>query len=348
MSKIALLGDTHFGCRNGNSRFHSFFDKVYCDFFFPELEKLGIKKIIQLGDLWDTRKSIQIESIYEARRYFFDRLVGYDIEMITLLGNHDIVFRNTVDVNSSSVLLEGYKNNVNIIDKPTTLLIDGSEFLFVPWLCKDNKEEIENEILKSTSDYLVGHFELHGFQMFKGQPAHGGYELNNLDKFKTVFSGHFHHRSRKGNILYTGTLYEMTWQDYNDPKGFHILDTVTGKLEFVKNPYVIHQTIEYDDRVEELNNLEIYRNCFIKIFEKNKIDQYKFELFLDSLNNVGVYDIKVIDQEFINLTSDVDIDLKCEDTLTLIYLYIDNITINNKDKLKDYIRELYTKSLLVE
>ena len=47
------------------------------------------------------------------------------------------------------------------------------------------------------------------------------------ERFEKVISGHFHKKSDDGHIYYCGTQYEMTWSDYNCPKGFHIFDTQT-------------------------------------------------------------------------------------------------------------------------
>ena len=34
--------------------------------------------------------------------------------------------------------------------------------------------------------------------------------------FKQVFSGHYHHKSSRGNITYLGNPYQMFWNDYKD------------------------------------------------------------------------------------------------------------------------------------
>ena len=47
--KIALLNDTHFGCRNDSPAFIEYQNKFYNDLFFPYLQKNDIKCLIHLG-----------------------------------------------------------------------------------------------------------------------------------------------------------------------------------------------------------------------------------------------------------------------------------------------------------
>ena len=39
----------------------------------------------------------------------------------------------------------------------------------------------------------------------------------------------------------------MYWNDVDDPRGFHIFDTDTFKLEFIQNPYTMFEKVYYDD-----------------------------------------------------------------------------------------------------
>ena len=80
----------------------------------------------------------------------------------------------------------------------------------------------------------MGHLEINGFEMHKGQIAEGNYDREQFRRFDTVFSGHYHHKSDDGHIYYLGTQYEMTWSDYMCPKGFHIFDTATRELSRVE------------------------------------------------------------------------------------------------------------------
>ena len=100
--KICLLGDTHFGVRNDSKIFHSYIENFYTKVFFPTLRERNIKMIFQFGDLFDRRKYINFYTLEQSKRYFFDVLKQEDFYMYTLLGNHDIFWREKLTVNSST------------------------------------------------------------------------------------------------------------------------------------------------------------------------------------------------------------------------------------------------------
>ena len=56
--KIAIITDQHFGARKNSKLFHDYFLKFYNDIFFPTLEREGITTVIDMGDTFDIRKSI--------------------------------------------------------------------------------------------------------------------------------------------------------------------------------------------------------------------------------------------------------------------------------------------------
>ena len=62
-----------------------------------------------------------------------------------------------------------------------------------------------------------------------------------------VCTGHYHHKSTEKNINYLGSPYEMTWMDYEDPKGFHIIDTETRELTRVVNQIRMFYKLWYND-----------------------------------------------------------------------------------------------------
>lgn len=346
--KIALLGDAHIGARSDSLAFHSFFRKFY-GFFFSELKSRKIDTIIQLGDLWDRRKYINFVSLSESRKYFFDELRERDISMTTILGNHDITFKNTLEVNASSLLLQEY-DNITVIDKPTTVELGGIKIALIPWICSENYVDCFNEINNTQAEICMGHFEISGFEMYRGHIAEGGLNSDSFNRFDTVFSGHYHHRSTRGNISYLGTPYELTWQDYNDPRGFHIFDTETLTVEFIQNPFTMFVRLEYNDKHEvlDLDAIDL-TETYVKLVVVNKTDYYKYDNFINKLYTKGCHDIKIVEDmsEFQSGTVDETIDL--EDTLSILSNYVDSINTDiDKDKIKTYMKSLYIDALNCE
>ena len=174
--KICILGDTHFGARGDSLDFHKYFEKFYRDILFPYLKENNIKVIFQMGDLFDRRKFINFNSLYLARKYFFDELVANDIMMYTLIGNHDVAFKNTLEVNSPSLIIGDY-DNIKVIQDFTTLGFDNTLIDVVPWICDENEEELLKKMKSSKSDVCFGHFEIMGFEMDKGNICETGIEI---------------------------------------------------------------------------------------------------------------------------------------------------------------------------
>ena len=352
--KLCILGDTHHGMRGDSLDFHKYMEKFYSNIFFPYLIENKIDTVIQLGDLFDRRKFINFNSLYLCRKYFFDKLKENNITFCTLLGNHDVAFKNTLEVNSSQLLLNEYENIV-IYDSFSTVDYDGISIDIVPWICDDNEAEIFEQIKKSKSEICFGHFEIAGFEMDRGNICHEGIQKSDLSKYDVVLTGHFHHKSDDGQIYYVGTPGEMTWSDHDDPRGFHIFDTHTRELEFIRNPYKMFHKIYYDDvaeSIEEIRNKDcsIYAESYVKVVVVNKQNPFIFDLLVENLYKAGVSDISIV-EDFSEVLLDNDQELidQAEDTMTILSKYIDNLTLNvETDKLKTLMRELYVEALNTE
>ena len=112
MSKVAIIGHVHIGVRDDKEVFHKYFEKFFTECFFPELEKRGVKTVIQLGDLFDRRKYVNFQSLKRSKEYLFDPLRDKNMFMYVLVGNHDIALRNTLEINSPELLLRDRKSVV--------------------------------------------------------------------------------------------------------------------------------------------------------------------------------------------------------------------------------------------
>ena len=220
--KIALITDQHLDGRKGNLAFWNYFQRFYDEIFFPTLEKKGVRTIIDLGDTFDNRKSMDYNTFNRVDSNYFQRLKDYEVHMI--LGNHCTYYKNTNKINSPELLLEKYRN-IRIYSEPKEILLGGKVFLMMPWINSGNKEECLRLIANSEADIMCGHLECDGFEVTPGMKFEGGFKVSDFKNFKRVWSGHFHHKSKHGNVQYLGNPYQMFWNDYKDTRGFHIYDT---------------------------------------------------------------------------------------------------------------------------
>ena len=349
--KIALITDTHFGARSDSIPFDTFFEKFYTEKFFPELEERQIKTIIHLGDIFDRRKFINFNTYKKCREYFFDKCRDLGIDMHMIPGNHDTYFKNTNEVNSPELLLKDY-DNITIYPEVTKLSFDNRDILFTPWICSDNYKQTMEAIDETDAKVCFGHYELSGFQMYKGHANDHGMDPAVFNKFDLVCSGHFHHRSSNGNITYLGNPYEITWSDYDDPRGFHIYDTGTNELEFIQNPFNIFHKFYYNDADDDSRSsldavdYDSVIGGSVKVVVVNKSDFSAFDAFIDKLESCDLIEMKIIEDfsEFEDDAIDAD-NLNLEDTITLLDDYIDNIhTDLDRKKLKDVVKGLYVEA----
>lgn len=348
--KVAIITDQHFGARNDSIAFLDFFQKFYDNTFFPTLDENGIDTVLILGDTFDRRKYVNFYALDRAKKMFFDKLAQRDIKVHMLAGNHDTYYKNTNDVNSPDLLLREY-HNINVIDEPTTIQVDGIPICMIPWICPENYQHSIDTIKFTEADICMGHFEISGFAMYRGMESHEGLAKEAFDKFDLVFSGHYHHKSDDGHIYYLGNPYELTWQDYNDSRGFHLFDLSTRQLEFVRNPYSMFARIEYNDKEQEPVDLDALdlQQMYVKLVVVNKTDFYKFDKFIQKLYNKGCHEIKIIEDMSEFQDGEIGEEINLEDTLSVLSNYIDSIETDvDKEQVKTFMRTLYTEAVNVE
>ena len=341
--KIALITDQHLDGRKGSLAFWNYFQRFYDEIFFPTLEREGVKVIFDLGDTFDNRKSIDFNTLHRVRDNYFNRLSDYEVHMI--LGNHCTYYKNTNRINSPELMLRQYPN-IRIYSEPKEILMGKKVFLMLPWINKENQEEVFGLLERSDADVVCGHLELTGFEVTPGMKMDHGMDPQLFHRFKRVWSGHYHHKSKKGNVQYLGNPYQMYWNDYKDRRGFHIYDTESDRLKFVENPFEIFDKIFYDDTSVDYNKQDVsdYKDKFVKIVVEEKRDYQMFETLVDRLYNVGVHDVKII-ETLVSEDDKADIDVSTKDTLTLLNEYIDEVEMSvDKSDLKGLMRSLYIES----
>ena len=343
--KVAIITDTHYGARKGSKFLHDYFEKFYKDIFFPALEENNITTVIHMGDAFDSRKSIDYQSLEWAKRVVFDPLKSYDVHMI--VGNHDCYYKNTNEVNSPELLLQTY-SNIKTYSEISEVAIDNLQVLFIPWINAENFESSVKAIKDSTSKVAMGHLELNGFRAHRGHTMEDGMASELFEKFERTFSGHYHTRSDNGRIFYLGNPYEMFWNDVNDPRGFTIFDTETLEHTHIENPYKLFHNIYYEDTPLQLFKFKEYEGKIVKVIVRKKTEPKQFEKFIDKLYSVGVQDMKIIENFQIHESEDFEVDEE-ENTISILNRYIEESDLElDKGVIKKILQDLYRQSCEVE
>ena len=340
--RVAILTDTHWGSRKGSKLFHDYFEQFYKNTFFPTLEQQGITTVIHMGDAFDSRKSIDYQSLEWSKRVVFEPLKNYQVHLIT--GNHDVYFKNSNKVNSPELLLKDY-GNIKTYSEPTEVNIGGLNILLLPWINSENQDKSFKMIKNTKAKVVMGHLELQGFRVNKNlvMEEHG-LEANLFSNFKKVFSGHYHTRSNNGTVFYLGNPYEMYWTDVNDTRGFTIFDTETLEHFHIDNPYHMFYNIYYEDTNYQTFDTREYENKIVKVIVRKKTDTKKFEKFIDKLYTSNVAELKIIENFDIQEPENFEA-FENEDTISILNRYIEEAEINlDKSIIQKMMQEIYQEA----
>lgn len=339
MSRLCLVSDTHFGIKKSNEIFlKSQLEFLKKDLVYT-LSKTKIKDIYILGDLFDNRNSINVRVNNEVFDLFNNEWSKFNIKI--LLGNHDLYYTNTNEVNSIKWLSKF--DNVEIINKPTVK----DNLLLCPWIIN------EDEFLKYLKDVpkdvniCLGHFDIIGFQMNNHYESKIGLVDDVFySNFDLTFSGHYHKRSKKEKrgkeIVYIGSPYQLDRNDINENKGICILDTKELKYKFLNNK----SSIKFIDVVYPTNlKEEDIKGNIIQVSVKYDT-YYNEETFQKYLKEIESYNpsfypnIKVLTTDLNNKELDLDNVLSSED---LMKEYVNILDINNKEEINNSLLELYNE-----
>lgn len=345
--RYAIVTDTHAGVRNDARAFADYQDRFWIDTFFPICEKNGIKKIKHLGDFFDKRQHLTVKTMENVKNTFCRLLDEYDMTMDLIVGNHDVLYRNTNAANSASNFFHGYPR-VNVITTPVKL----GNILMVPWINRENYDDTIKAINETDAEYCAGHFEIAGFEMHRGQVATTGLDVSVFDKFKLTMSGHFHTRSRSGNITYLGNNCEFTWADVNDPRGFHIFDDESGELTHFVNPESMFFRVEYDkasgDTVWIPYDPVEYKDTFIKVIATGEGSSFELDAWRKGIVEHGPSEIQIIESAV--LAEGIDIsdygDHAAKSNLELISEYVSGLETTDilKAEVMKYMSGLYAEA----
>ena len=357
-NKFIIIGDIHLGIRKDCAWTYRY--------QLESLKKItqyakdnNITTIVQTGDFFDTRRAITHLLLMRFRTEImplFDEL-----NLIVLVGNHDIFYRESILPNAPQEMFHSYKN-VQVINDPTTIKInDQINFDIIPWICNDNRDTVMEFIDKSKSKYCAGHFELSGYFYYKGLKSNGS-SNGFLDKYKQVYSGHYHTISEGDNVLYVGTPYTLTAGDANDPRGFWVVDIdKKNELlthEFVENDVMNHKTINFDADTYVITdaddlaykNTNVIVNVLNRDSVKQKITSHSLEEYLIRLPVHGLKIIDTINYDGVTMANVTSGDITVKDNTDLAYEYLEqlNLTDDQHTLTKAIFDDLYIQSVKIK
>lgn len=336
--KVALIADCHFGIKKSDIPFMESQLRFYKEQFVPELKHANIKDIFILGDVFDTRQTINVQTINVVIDLFKNILKDFNISII--VGNHDMYMTTTTDINSLKIL--DILPNVTVYEKQTVLTIDSKTILLQPWIT-----DYSTYILTEHYDYAFMHADIIGFDQGGGRLSESGLMAKELlKKVDTVYTGHYHngiHRQfEKGkSVTYLGAPYQLTRIDRGGTRGYHILDIATGERTMVEN------------KVSMKFTRHVYPDVNLEVIPGNVVDLDIPAEYNDQTKKISVLVTKLerlkpaypVNINYLPSEDDTEeiIDTENLNIITLFKNYISQVELEPvyKDKLYDSFIELY-------
>lgn len=336
--KVALIADCHFGIKKSDIPFMESQLRFYKEQFVPELKHANIKDIFILGDVFDTRQTINVQTINVVIDLFKNILKDFNISII--VGNHDMYMTTTTDINSLKIL--DILPNVTVYEKQTVLTIDSKTILLQPWIT-----DYSTYILTEHYDYAFMHADIIGFDQGGGRLSESGLMAKELlKKVDAVYTGHYHngiHRQfEKGkSVTYLGAPYQLTRIDRGGTRGYHILDIATGERTMVEN------------KVSMKFTRHIYPDVNLEVIPGNVVDLDIPAEYNDQTKKISVLVTKLerlkpaypVNINYLPSEDDTEeiIDTENLNIITLFKNYISQVELEPvyKDKLYDSFIELY-------
>jgi DNA repair exonuclease SbcCD nuclease subunit len=248
MSKVLIFSDIHLHPHKRSSeRLQHCLDAL--DWAFNTAVEHRIKNILFLGDLFHDRQKIDVltyQRTFEVFEKYLIRPTGPLFNIHLLLGNHDLWHFTKWDVSSVNPLRS--IPGVKIIDKPSTLEIDGHNVSFLPYTHDPVADlaKIEND---SENRILCGHIAIDGalWNVMHRTRAEVSIEHDgDMVKVDTsifkgwdrVFLGHYHAEQKLDfNVEYVGSPLQLSFGEAFQHKHVIVFDLTTNDAEYIRNKF---------------------------------------------------------------------------------------------------------------
>lgn len=226
IKKGAFFTDIHFG-RRSNDVVHNQDCVDFITWFCNNVRKdPSITYIGFLGDFFENRANINILTLTMAYNALKE-LNSLGLPIYFVVGNHDLHRRSTREIFSTEVF--GEFTNIQLISEP---IVVEDKIMFSPFLFPD---EYPGLAKYSNIPIWAGHFEFRNFFItgYNLVLEHGPDHTLFKDQ-KKIFSGHFHKRQAKDNVVYMGNVFPADFGDAGDiQRGMMTYDHVLDDVDFI-------------------------------------------------------------------------------------------------------------------
>lgn len=225
-SNTVIFTDLHLGLKH-NSREHNESCMQFVSWMIEQAHARKIRTCIFLGDWSHHRAHVNVVTLNYSLRCLRRLSESFD-HVIMLLGNHDLYYRDRLDMHSIPYVAEF--PNVHLIHET----VETDAIAFVPWLVGDAWKHVS----KIRKPYMMCHAEIARFRMnaMVEMPDNGTLTSEHFTHQKLVMSGHFHKRQRKDNILYVGNVFPHNFADVNDDERGCVFWQPDSEPEFLAWP----------------------------------------------------------------------------------------------------------------
>ena len=143
-----------------------------------------------------------------------------------------------------------YIPGITVVHEPTTI----GNVTLCPWLVGDEWKTVG----KRGGEYIFGHFELPSFFMnaMVQMPDHGEIQLDAFQNFKLGFSGHFHKRQQKGNMIYIGNAFPHNYADaWDDERGMMVMEWGKDPEYFSWPDQPTYRTVKLSQLIDDADTI---------------------------------------------------------------------------------------------
>lgn len=330
--KIGIVGDVHWSkyssiVRSRGDKYSTRLENCIQSVNWAEgfIEKENCDIVVYLGDFFDS-SDLNAEEISALNDITWNKLKHYFV-----VGNHEMGLN---DLSFSSSHLLNLCDNIEVIAKPTTIVVDSTPLCFIPYVLENNRQPFKTYI-DTENSIVFSHNDLKGIQMGR-IISPSGFELEEIHNACRFFiNGHIHNGSViSKKIINVGNL---TGQNFSeDATIYHhhimILDTDTCDYSLVDNPYAFN-FVKFDDEldgfalIEEILNATSNVVCTLKVKANNR-EKYN-EILADTITNRVIIEPEVVHSET-NLDA------------------LESLSVNHLDKFREYvINELGTSAVVM-